>query len=50
MILQGVHMMMGVDAGRAWGRDERPASRMVFIGRNLPREAFLKGLESCLAS
>ncbi|HEX7139531.1 MAG TPA: GTP-binding protein, partial [Vicinamibacterales bacterium] len=49
MILQGVHMLMGVDAGRAWGRDERPASRMVFIGRNLPREAFLKGLESCLA-
>jgi G3E family GTPase len=48
MIFQGVHMLMGADVGRPWGRDEKPASKMVFIGRNLPREAILKGLDACL--
>jgi G3E family GTPase len=48
-ILQGVHMMIAAEPGRAWGRDERPATRVVFIGRKLPREAILKGLEACLA-
>jgi len=49
MIFQGVHMLMGADAGKPWGRDEAPASKMVFIGRNLPKDAILKGLEACLA-
>ena len=49
MIFQGVHMLMGADVGRPWGRDEKPASKMVFIGRNLPKDAILKGLEACLA-
>ena len=49
MVLQGVHMLMGADVGRPWGKDEKPGSKMVFIGRNLPRDAILKGLESCLA-
>jgi G3E family GTPase len=49
MILQGVHMLMGADVGRPWGKDEKPASKMVFIGRNLPKDAILKGLEACLA-
>jgi len=49
MIFQGVHMMMGADAGKPWGRNERPRSKIVFIGRNLPREAIEKGLTSCLA-
>jgi G3E family GTPase len=49
MILQGVHMLMGADVGRPWGKDEKPGSKMVFIGRNLPKEAILKGLEACLA-
>jgi G3E family GTPase len=49
MILQGVHMLMGADVGRPWGRDEKPSSKMVFIGRNLPQEAILKGLEASLA-
>jgi G3E family GTPase len=48
-ILQGVHMVIAAEPGRPWGRDERPASTMVFIGRTLPREAILKGLEACLA-
>lgn len=49
MIFQGVHMLMGADVGRPWGREEKPASKIVFIGRNLPRDAILKGLEACLA-
>jgi len=48
MILQGVHMLMGVEPGRAWERRDTPSSRMVFIGRNLPKEIFVQGLESCL--
>jgi len=49
MIFQGVHMLMGADAGRPWGRDEKPRSRMIFIGRNLPQDAIVKGLEACIA-
>ena len=48
MILQGVHMLMGVEPGRSWERRDTPASKMVFIGRNLPKEIFVQGLESCL--
>jgi len=49
MIFQGVHMLMGADVGRPWGKDEKPRSKIVFIGRNLPQEAIVKGLEACLA-
>jgi G3E family GTPase len=48
-IFQGVHMLMGADLGRPWGREEKPGSRIVFIGRNLPNEAIQKGLQACLA-
>jgi G3E family GTPase len=47
MIFQGVHMLMGADVGRPWGKDEKPATKIVFIGRNLPKEAILKGLQAC---
>lgn len=48
MIFQGVHMLMGADVGRPWGKNEKPSTKIVFIGRNLPQEAILKGLEACL--
>ncbi len=48
-VFQGVHMMMGADQGRRWQPGEKPASKMVFIGRNLPKDTFIKGLEQCLA-
>jgi G3E family GTPase len=48
MILQGVHMLMGVERGRSWERNETPSNKLVFIGRNLPQEIFIQGLESCL--
>ena len=48
LVLQGVHMMMGVESGRSWERRDTPSSKMVFIGRNLPRQIFVQALESCL--
>jgi G3E family GTPase len=48
-VFQGVHQMMGADTGRRWQAGERPSSKMVFIGRNLPKDTFIKGLEQCLA-
>ena len=48
VVFQGVHMLMGGDLGRPWGKDEKRSSTMVFIGRNLPEDLFIKGLEQCL--
>jgi G3E family GTPase len=48
VVFQGVHQLMGSDIGAKWD-DETPGTRMVFIGVELPRDAILKGLESCLA-
>jgi len=48
VVFQGVHMMMGGDMGKPWGKDKKQ-SVMVFIGRKLPRDLFLAGLEQCLA-
>jgi G3E family GTPase len=48
VVFQGVHMLMGGDLGRPWGAAEPRESVMVFIGRNLPKDVFLQGLEQCL--
>jgi G3E family GTPase len=48
-VFQGVHMMMGADQGRKWLPAEKPSSKMVFIGRNLPKDTFIQGLQQCLA-
>jgi G3E family GTPase len=48
VVFQGVHMLMGGDLGKAWGGEERRQSTLVFIGRNLPEDVFIKGLEQCL--
>lgn len=48
MVFQGVHQMMGADYGRRWAANERPSSKMVFIGRNLPKDMIIQGLEQCL--
>jgi len=49
MVFQGVHMLMGAEPGKAWQASEKPNTRMVFIGRKLPRDIFTQGLEQCLA-
>lgn len=48
VIFQGVHMMMGGTPGRPWAEHEPRSSTMVFIGRNLPKEMLLGGLDACL--
>ena len=48
MIFQGVHMLMAADLGKPWG-DTKPSTKMVFIGRRLPKKAIMQGLETCLA-
>lgn len=47
VIFQGVHQIMGTDLGARW-ETEIPQSKMVFIGKNLPKEIFIQGLEQCL--
>jgi G3E family GTPase len=49
VVFQGVHMMMGGDMGKPWGKTEKKGSVLVFIGRKLPRDLFVAGLEQCLA-
>ncbi len=48
VIFQGVHMMASGEMGRAWGKEEKRSSTMVFIGRNMPQDMIMKGLERCL--
>ncbi|MBI1890341.1 MAG: GTP-binding protein [Burkholderiales bacterium] len=48
VVFQGVHQMMGTDLGAKWGENETPQSKMVFIGKDLPKDIFIRGLEQCL--
>ena len=49
VVFQGVHMMMGGDLGKPWGKGEKKRSLLVFIGKKLPKDLFLAGLKECLA-
>jgi G3E family GTPase len=49
VVFQGVHMMMGGDMGKPWGKGEKKQSIMVFIGKKLPKDIFIAGMEECLA-
>jgi G3E family GTPase len=48
VVFQGVHQMMGSDIGGKWAESETRGSKMVFIGKNLPKDIFIRGLEQCL--
>jgi G3E family GTPase len=48
VVFQGVHQLMGSDLGAKWGETEIRSSKMVFIGKNLPKDIFIRGLEQCL--
>ena len=48
VVFQGVHQTMGTDIGAKWGENEARGSKMVFIGKNLPEDVFIRGLEQCL--
>jgi len=49
VVFQGVHMMMGGDMGKPWAKHEAKESVLVFIGKKLPKDLFIAGLEECLA-
>ena len=48
VVFQGVHQLMGSDIGAKWADGEVRGSKMVFIGKNLPKDVFISGLEQCL--
>jgi G3E family GTPase len=47
-VFQGVHMLFDGRPDRAWG-DETRTNKLIFIGRNLDREALNAGFRACLA-
>lgn len=47
VILQGVHMLIGSETGPIWKPNEVKQTRMVFIGKDLPRDLICDGLNSC---
>jgi G3E family GTPase len=47
-VFQGVHMLFDGKEDRPWGATPR-MNKLVFIGRNLDREALNAGFKSCLA-
>ncbi|WP_426116394.1 CobW family GTP-binding protein [Massilia sp. PWRC2] len=48
VVFQGVHQIMGSDMGAKWADGEERGSKMVFIGKDLPKDVFIRGLEQCL--
>jgi G3E family GTPase len=48
VVFQGVHMLMGAEMGNVWKKGEVRHSKMVFIGKDLPREVLEKGLAQCV--
>ncbi|MBD0415135.1 CobW family GTP-binding protein [Oryzicola mucosus] len=48
-VVQAVHMLLEGDHQRPWKKDEPRVSRLVFIGRNLPRDVIEDGFMRCLA-
>lgn len=47
VIFQGVHQLMGTDAGALWESDEPRESKMVFIGIDMPKDILVQGLDNC---
>ena len=48
VVFQGVHMLMGSELGSAWRPGEKRESKMVFIGKNMPKESIMNGLSLCI--
>jgi G3E family GTPase len=48
-VFQGVHMLLDGDLQQPWKPGETRESRLVFIGRNLNRDALAAEFESCAA-
>lgn len=48
-VVQGVHMLMEGDHQRPWKGGEERVTRLVFIGRNLPKDIITDGFLKCRA-
>ncbi|MES2197552.1 MAG: GTP-binding protein [Pseudomonadota bacterium] len=48
-VIQAVHMLMEGGHQRPWRADEIRSSRLVFIGRNLPKDILREGFQRCQA-
>ncbi len=48
-VVQAVHMLLEGDHQRSWKKDELRVSRLVFIGRNLPKDFIENGFLECRA-
>jgi G3E family GTPase len=48
-VIQGVHMLLEGDHQRPWKAGEARTSRLVFIGRDLPKEVLRDGFERTVA-
>jgi G3E family GTPase len=48
-VFQGVHMQLDSEPSKPWGKDEPRGSKLVFIGRNLDRQALTVGFRKCLS-
>ncbi|WEX79450.1 GTP-binding protein (plasmid) [Sinorhizobium numidicum] len=49
-VVQGVHMLMEGDHQRPWKAGEERVTRLVFIGRNLPKDIISDGFSKCRAT
>jgi len=49
-VVQSVHMLLEGDHQRPWRPEEPKTSRLVFIGRNLPKDVLRKGFESAVVA
>jgi G3E family GTPase len=47
-VIQGVHMLIEGGRQRPWKPGEKRQSRLVFIGRKLPKDVLRHGFEACL--
>lgn len=48
-VVQGVHMLLEGDHQRPWKSGEMRTTRLVFIGRNLPKDIISDGFSKCTA-
>ncbi|MDX8122242.1 GTP-binding protein [Janthinobacterium sp. GMG2] len=49
-VFQGVHMLMGSELGAPWRDGETRASKIIFIGHDLPQDMLIRGLDRCVTA